>query len=232
MFPPAAIGQGFISRLILVFSEPSGKKIAFPEPPSVEREATLIRALQTVRAKINGPMNLTRKAKEILTTLYNTFEGLEDVRLSSYSTRRYTHLMKLCILCAAVRLSMTIDIEDVILANTILSYTEHFMPRALGEFGKAKNADVQQTILNYLSSTISKGPASIPDLWKQVSSSLDRMEDLSKVLTGLQAAGKIQFVPASSAGRTAGYLIVRKMVTSKQLYVNMDLLKEYEHARI
>lgn len=232
MFPPAAIGQGFISRLILVFSEPSGKKIAFPEPPSPEREQTLIRALQRIKSKMNGPMQLSGKAKEVLTVLYNTFDGLPDARLGSYSTRRYTHLMKLCILCAAARLSMAIELEDVVLANTILSYTEHFMPKALGEFGKAKNADVQQMILNYLTANVTKGPVGLSDLYGQVSSNLDRQEDLVRIMAGLQTAKKVQYIVNKNTPGGGGYLIVRKMISSQQLYVNMELLKEYEHAKI
>ncbi len=231
MFPPQAIGQGFLSRMLLVFSEPSGRKIAFPEPPSVEREQTLIRAIQTLRARCNGPMRMSGKAKEVLTTIYNSYQGFDDARFTSYQNRRYTHLLKLCMLCACMRLSMEIELADVVKANTILSYTEHFMPKALGEFGKAKNADVQQKILSILTTESAKGPVDIPELWKQVNSDLDRQEDLARMLAGLQTAGKIQYVKGGATS-AKGYLIVRKVISNQQLYVNFDLMKEYENAKV
>jgi hypothetical protein len=230
MFPPQALGQGFISRMILVFSEPSGRKIARPQPPSAEMEMHLVRAIQTMRAKITGPMEVSSKAEQILDYLYNSYEGLNDIRFSSYTTRRYTHLLKLCILCAAVRYSTRIDMEDLLLANTILTYTEHFMPRALGEFGKAKNSDTQQRLLDLL--LRSKTPIDSGDLWKQVSSDLERMEDLHRLLAGLTAAGKITYIKGTGGNSLQGYLATRKALTSSQLYVNFDLLTEYQHAKI
>jgi len=41
-FPPQTLGQGFLSRLILVFGESSGKKFAFPEKPPDSLKQQLI----------------------------------------------------------------------------------------------------------------------------------------------------------------------------------------------
>lgn len=230
MFPPQALGQGFISRLVLIFSEPSGRKIARPKPPSPEMEQYLVKHIQQIRHRITGPMSITPKAEGMLDYLYNSYKALTDIRFASYGTRRYTHLLKLCLVCAAMRLSTTIDQEDILLANTILSYAEHFMPRALGEFGKAKNSDTQQKVLDMLLK--SQRPVEIGDIWKQVMNDLERMEDLNRLLQGLQTAGKILYIKGSGAGSLQGYVAQRKSLESKQLYVNYDLLAEYQHARI
>lgn len=225
MFPPQAIGQGFLSRMLLIFSEPSGRKIAWPEKPSPEKEAIFISKLQQVKTHLNGPISLTPKAKEVLTVLYNTYEGFTDVRFTSYFTRRYTHLIKLCTVCCAARMKTTIDVAEVLLANTILAYTEHFMPKALGEFGKAKNADVANKILGVLQKSLK--PVDVPDIWKQVSADLNGQEELAKLLGGLQAAGKIQWVKRTSSG-VQGYLIIRKTLGTSQLYVDWSLLPEFK----
>jgi hypothetical protein len=229
MFPPQAIGQGFLSRMLLIFSEPSGRKIAFPEAPSPEKELALIKSIQDIKESLNGPMSLSKRAKEILSTLYNSYEGFTDVRFTSYFTRRYTHLLKMCIICAAVRKRMEIGEQEVILANTILSYTEHFMTKALGEFGKAKNADVASKILQMLQKTFE--PTDIPEIWKQVNSDLNDTAELNKLLAGLQTAGKIQWVKKTASG-VQGYLIVRKMLGNQQLYTDFTWLKEYEVVKI
>lgn len=227
MFPPQAIGQGFLSRMLLIFSEPSQRKIAWPTQPSAEQHKTLIECVQKIHKEIQGPMDFTPQAKQVLTVLYNTYEGFSDVRFTSYFTRRYTHLLKLCILCAAINLTRVIGLKEVVLANTILRYTEHFMPKALGEFGKAKNADVANRILQLLTKQ-DYSPMDVPEIWKHVSADLDRLEDLAKLMIGLQQAGKVNWVKNQT---TQGYLIVRKALGSQELYTDYNLLKEYERVK-
>jgi len=161
--------------------------------------------------------------------LYTTYEGFTDVRFTSYFTRRYTHLIKLCIVCAAAKGKQVIDVGEVMLANTILAYTEHFMPKALGEFGKAKNADVANRILGILQKSYI--PIDGPDLWKQVSSDLNAQEELQKLLAGLLTAGKVQWIKRTTSG-SQGWMIVRKQLGSKQLYIDWAMLPEYKQLGI
>ena len=223
-FPPQAIGQGFLSRLVLVYGEFSGKKIAFPEKPPEGCKEELVDRLIEIRTHIVGEAKMTDKARSMLQTIYHSFDGLEDARFKHYSTRRYTHLLKLCLLCAAARMCIEISAEDVLLANTILTFTEHKMPSAMGEFGKARNADVAARIISVLSAA--REPLDAPALWKQCQSDLDRPEDLNKLLQGLLQGGKIQYVPRTKTNNLQGYLIVRKSLSNKHVYVDYSLLKE------
>jgi len=223
-FPPQTLGQGFLSRLILVFGESSGKKFAFPEKPPDSLKQQLIDEFVEIKTQVSGEATLTTKAKDMLQTIYHSFEGLEDARFKHYSTRRYTHLLKLCLLTAAAARRIEIRAEDVLFANTLLTYTEHRMPNAMGEFGKAKNADVAARIISVLADA--KGPMDTPALWKQVQSDLDKPEDLNKLLAGLVQGGKIQYVSRNKTGNAQGYLIVRKMLSNKHVYCDFSLLKE------
>jgi hypothetical protein len=225
-FPPQTLGQGFLSRLILVFGESSGKKFAFPEKPPDSLKQQLIDEFIEIKTQVSGEASLTGKARDMLQTIYHSFEGLEDARFKHYSTRRYTHLLKLCLLTAAASRRTEIRAEDVLFANTLLTYTEHRMPNAMGEFGKAKNADVAARLISVLSDA--KGPMDTPALWKQVQSDLDKPEDLNKLLAGLVQGGKIQYVSRTKTGNAQGYLIVRKMLSNKHVYCDFSLLKENE----
>lgn len=222
-FPPQSIGQGFLSRLILVFGESSGKKIAFPIKPSDELRQELCDLLLEMKNSVHGQATMSSKARQMMEVIYRTFNGLEDARFTHYSTRRQTHLIKLCMLMAAANLRTEIQAEDVLFANTLLTYTEHRMPAALGEFGKSKNSDVAARIL----SVLAKATAPVPeqDLWKQVQSDLEKPEDMQKILAGLLQATKIQYVHRTRESSTQGYLIVRKQLKS-QLYVDYNLLPE------
>jgi hypothetical protein len=223
-FPPQTLGQGFLSRLILVFGESSGKKFAFPEKPPDSLKQQLIDEFVEIKTQVSGEATMSSKARDMLQTIYHSFEGLEDARFKHYSTRRYTHLLKLCLLTAAANRRTEIRAEDVLFANTLLTYTEHRMPNAMGEFGKAKNADVAARLISVLSDA--KGPMDTPALWKQVQSDLDKPEDLNKLLAGLVQGGKIQYVSRTKTGNAQGYLIVRKMLSNKHVYCDFSLLKE------
>ena len=221
-FPPATIGQGFLSRLLLIHGESSGKKITFPERPSEELRNRVVDFFAAMKSEVQGPATLSKKAREMLEPIYRTYQGLDDVRFQHYSTRRFTHLMKLCLLTAASRLSTEVNAEDVLFANTLLAFVEHKMPLAIGEFGKAKDADVSGRILTVLNTATR--PLTVNDLWRHVSSDLENVQRLNQILQGLLAATKVQWY--SDTAGNGGYMIKKKLLNKGQIYVDYDLLKE------
>lgn len=220
-FPAAAIGQGFLSRLVLVYSEPSGKKITFPKPPSEAIAVAIGERFHAIKERVQGPATLTKKAEQMLDTIYRTKKDLEDVRFKAYSTRRQTHLYKLCLVVAAMRVSTEIAEDDVMLANTILSWTENSMDKALGEYGKSRHAEAVQNIMNALYTTMN--PLSFEDLFKIARRDIEKRELLPEILNGLVAAGKIQFLPALQK-----FVAMQQTVDDKAKYVDFKLLKEYQ----
>lgn len=223
-FPPEAIGQGFMSRLLLVYADQSGKRIAFPTRPDQETKARISGLITDMRTHVVGEAKLTKQARDMLEVIYRTFNGLPDGRFKHYSTRRFTHLLKLVLICSASNMRTEIGAADVLYANTVLTYTEHFMPRAMGEYGKAKHADVLAKIVDMIAT--SNKPLLQSDIWKQVQADLDRPDDLVKLLAGLVQADKIQWVDRK------GYLIVRKLLNHNALYVDFDSLREYQERKI
>lgn len=202
-FPPEVIGQGFFSRLLLVYGEPTGKQITFPKPPSLEETAAIVDHLKLIKANCKGAIRLTDDSEALLDRIYKTWKGLNDVRFESYSNRRFTHLLKLCLIMCASRGARIISEPDVVLANTILTHTEHLMPKALGEFGKAKHSDVAHKIVQLLESE--NKPQPLKTIWKHVSNDLDKLADLATVLGNLATAEKIQQTPL-------GFLPLRKVL--------------------
>jgi len=203
-FPPEVLGQGFFSRLLFIYGEPNGKRITFPKSPDPEHTAALVSYLGRIRATCNGSAKLTPTAESLLDRIYKANLGVPDVRFESYSTRRFSHLLKLCLVTSASRCSTEITERDVIYANTLLHHAEYFMPKALGEFGKAKHSDVSHKIIQLVERDFAI--FSFKDIWKHVSSDLEKMQDLTTLLQNLVAAEKLQ----SIAGK--GFVAKRRIL--------------------
>lgn len=206
-FPAAILGQGFLSRLLMVYAEPTGRKITWPAPPDGTKVGMLSASLSLPLKMLTHESLMlvpSAGAMKTLDELYHSWQDLPDARLRNYSNRRFSHLLKLVQICFMARLllhhpekilpSTTLQVEsvDVVAANTYLSAIEQNMSKALGEFGRSKNSPVQQTILETLRAS-SKGLA-IEDLWKSVSRDLEDIRQLAGIITGMKAAGIIELV--------------------------------------
>ena len=218
-FPPEILGQGFLSRLILIYGEQSDRRITFPKQPDPHETERLIAYFKQLQLRIRGKAVVTGKAASILDEIYQSWTDLEDVRFKHYSTRRFTQLLKLSLVVSASRLSLEIADHDVVRANTILAASEHKMPAALGEFGKGKNSDTAQIILELL--TTADQPMSAKDIWRVVSKDFNKLSDLGILLQGMVEAEKLVHVPQK------GFL-ARGSRSRKQVHVNWQLLSEEE----
>lgn len=192
-FPPEILGQGFFSRLILIYAEPTGRKITFPRSPSKGETNDIANQLRSIKSGSRGKAELTSGAESLLDKIYKSGIGVDDYRFESYNSRRLTHLLKLCLIVSASKGATIITEQHIIIANTVLSHTEHLMPKALGEFGKAKHSDISHKIVQIIEAAAPTG-LMLKDLWPHVAQDLDSIPELAKLLQNLLAAGKIQNV--------------------------------------
>ena len=195
IFPPAISEQGFLSRLIIVNIPESKRKIARPMPSDASVIEKVVDGLKAVR-KLSGELVMSDAVWDKLEEIYLSWKPVEDTRFAHYSTRRHTQLLKLCILATCSRYTIEMSVDDVIFANTLLSFTEHFMPQALGQFGKNKDGDVSSKIITYLKSTFPQAK-SVAEIIKPVSTEI-KVQELMSLLNSLVLADKI--VATSSGG--------------------------------
>lgn len=219
-FPAQTIGQGFFSRLLLIFSEPSGRKITFPEAPDATHTKYMVDRLLAIKQSCRGTATLTPIAKSLLDKIYKTADTMDDIRFEHFANRRFTHLLKLALICSASRGAVEISEADVVYANTILFHTEQLMPKALGEFGEGRNSSVNHKIIQVLEANYR--PMGLQEIWKHVGSDLDRMATLGDALGGLAGAGKIL--------RTEGGFLAKrlKIIQRYDDVVDYSLLSEDE----
>lgn len=204
MMPQQILGHGFMTRLILVHSDPVVNKITFPEDEDPVVEQRLVEHLKKIM-EMKGVFTGTEKGLALLDKIYQSFTPLPDSRLQAYCGRRLDHLIKLCIACAACRLTYKIDEEIVEEANTILAYTEETMSQALGQLGESRNAKAIQYLLNVLGNNTS-GPMSIQDLYKSVQHDFTRYAEFLEVMVNLEKGDRIE---SSNKSGTMYYLLKR-----------------------
>lgn len=223
-FPPELMGQGFMSRLLLIHSEPSQKKFTIPPPRDEEIKQKLITWLTDIKAEMNGPLQLSTQAYMTLDSIYRSWKPLQDARFKHYSTRRFTHLLKLLVIVTSSRCSMEVSQADVVLANTLLTYAEFRMPEAMGEYGKSRNSGAAVKILDFLQVNANKREPTackVEDIWAHVRTELDSVVELQKIIAGFLTANKIIWV-----AKEQGYTIKKRILTTNDPYVDFSLLEE------
>lgn len=148
--PVTADGHGFLSRFILVHGDENYKKVVWPSLPDGDLIMSLKATLAFINTSLQGACEISKAAKKHAESLYGIELGITDPRFAHYKSRRFMHLLKLSLALAASRKSLTIELDDITTAHTLLALTEKGMPDALGQFGMSPLSKVKQGILEYL----------------------------------------------------------------------------------
>lgn len=202
-FPTNAMDTGTLSRILFIYSSPVTEKILLPDRPSEEARLLMIARLKEIGEKVKGKMTLSPEGYEALKHIYTESKPLEDARFTYYYGRRLGHLLKLCIVHAAARLSTTISIEDVLTANTVLGAAEYNMPRALGHFGRAKQSIIMHSILDYIERQ--GRPVEVKELYTVFVSDFNKENEFSQMLMDMQNSHKVKggYVGSEHASKLA-----------------------------
>ena len=199
--PPAAGGQGFLSRMILVYGAKKHKLIARPGVPDLDDVMAVQDTLSEVYNMLSGPFEETKDARAYSESLYGFAIEITDSRFGYYHERRYTHLIKLAMALAAGRRDHTIVKADYEEAHRILRATERGMPDALGEFGMSPLAALKQSILEFMRGSMAVAMEDLRGHFHRDSRQnefIEAMNDLIKTnhLVMTQAKSGIRFVSA------------------------------------
>lgn len=196
-FPPHLIGQGFTSRIIFVSATHSAKKIAWPSA-TAQSFAKFTDAFNEIEDLFYREIEIAPYERNLIERIYTDYKPLRDNRLAHYCSRRHIQLLKLCIITAASNYRTKVLEEDIIYANTLLTYAESKMSIALGEFGRAKSSPVAMRVLALLSNPPGV-KLSTKELWAGgCSHELDNYAQFGDHLNSLVLAGKIKIDKATS----------------------------------
>jgi len=187
LLPAEAIGQGFMSRIIMVFGATKHKDV-----PRPKLDQGLKKALGEVYSwlwyEMRGAMRESATAAGMFDTLYSHRVKIHDNRFMYYAERRQIHLLKVSMLLAAVRGSYEIEPQDVYEAHGLLHLTEQYMPDALGEYGLSPLARAKQKMVEFIRGA--GQPVTDVVLWTVMQRDMKQI-DYRTSLAGLVNAGKI-----------------------------------------
>jgi len=207
-FPSRLLGTGFLARFILVYGALSDNaEVAFPRSPVLSGKIKLGSQLSNIQDSVVGEMGISDSARVVFEKVLQHYKGPDDARFKHYRGRRFVQCLKLAIVFAASRQGREIQPADILGANTLLYATEQDMGKALGEFGKSRNSEVSNKIMQVLYTATE--PINAVKLFKLVSSDLVKMSELHDIIGNLQMAEKVRYVNTGNP-KTSGYLAFLK----------------------
>ena len=194
VFEARDLSQGLLPRMILVSAEPSGRSLSpFNMVKHLDQEDKVVNML--VRAsKMRGSMYLSQEASELYARIVQRITPdivAADARFIHYSQRRHVQMIKMAMSLQAMHGTYEITRDTLLLANTILCFTETGMGNALGEYGMNKDTNSSQAIMSVLACNpkgvsmaelLARVRNSVPDAVEAVSA-LARLRTVNKVIT-------------------------------------------------
>lgn len=192
VFEARDLSQGLLPRMILVSAQPSGRTLSpFNIVKRLDLEDDVVAML--VRAgQMSGSMYLSKEASILYARIVQRVTPeivAADARFVHYSQRRNVQLIKMAMALQAMHGTYEIDRETLLLANTILCYTETGMSEALGEYGLNKDTTASQAIMSVLSS--SSTGIKLPELIRRVRNSCPDNAEAVSAIARLSNVGKI-----------------------------------------
>ena len=163
ILPQEAMGQGFMSRVILCFASKKYQHISRPRPLPETQKQWFKDRFKWIWYEAHGQIKENRPAQLALDSLYQNRIRIDDTRFLHYLERRHTHLIKTSMALAVLRKSMVITETDVNDAHFILTETELTMPDALGHYGLSAESVARQRMIEFLRA--SAGPVPRQALW-------------------------------------------------------------------
>ncbi len=154
IFPEAAFGMGFMSRLIMVFSSTKAQVSLFDfSAEDRDLENPLINDLRQI-GKLQGEFAFTPDARDAIDHWYlheAAHDGPSHSRLMHYCSRRILHMLKLCMaFSVAERNDLIITLENFHDAHSTLLAVENKMPDIFHEMTARGHSTVMEEAVNFM----------------------------------------------------------------------------------
>ena len=198
--PQAMIGGGLASRCLFVYGDTKERYIAYvDEQVSSNDEAlrvSLIEDLEQI-SMLTGEFKITPEARAWGIAWYKSFwEGaslrMDDQMMEGYAARKQTHMHKIAMILSASRSAdLTIQMEDLQLANTMLEDLENDMPRVFSRIGRSDDSLQAERFIDFVTR---KGSVPYHDAYKMIHLYFPDFRDFEGILQGCLNSGQLRMV--------------------------------------
>jgi len=73
-FPPEIMATGFLSRILLIYGEPTGERITFPTDATQEVKEAIKKELQEIKQQVSGRAQTDSEADTVLDEIYKQWK--------------------------------------------------------------------------------------------------------------------------------------------------------------
>lgn len=159
LIPEGAWDQGFLSRVILVYSGQTNPTDLFSE---IEHDHTFEKALISdlrIIGNLYGRIQFTPEAAEVISAwhLSGGAPAPDHPKLINYNTRRTAHLLKLCMVaCVSTSDNLVVTLEHYVEALDWLTEMEKFIPDIFKSMSSGGDSSVMRETWYYAYHTYMK----------------------------------------------------------------------------
>lgn len=167
LFPEAAYGMGFTSRIIMIYSgDPIRVRLFGNRQAKLELGEELKIDLKSI-AKLRGPFNLEEDAQSLVEK-WHAYGSEQDkpthTKLMHYNSRRIMHVLKIAMAFSASRSNdLIITVEDFKRSLDTLLEAEMYMPEIFKEISSGGQAGELEECFHFLIRIYNKTKKPIPE---------------------------------------------------------------------
>lgn len=204
-FPQYAIGSGFTSRCLFVYSDRKARLVPHPELEKMEgaeeQRAKLVADLQEIN-KLTGPFQKTKAAYDLESAWYedhnrNPPQLLVGEQFGGYLSRKQAHVSKLAmVLSASTREDRVIDRKEWADALLMVSGLEEQMLQVFAQIGQSEQTLHMNRLLAFVKAI---GRVKWEEAYLKVHAHFPSLRAFEDCLLGMQRSLKIKMIQEGSA---------------------------------
>ena len=199
--PAATIGGGLSSRCVFIYADEKEKFVAYVDEVVQEGDeelrAALIHDLEHISMNLLGPFAISPAARDWGRVWYREFweaakARMDDQMLEGYAARKQTHLHKLALVLSASRSdSQIIELEDLQMANIMLTDVEEDMPKVFSRIGRTEQSMQAERFVQMIHR---RGQVPYEEAYRLIHTHFPDHRDFEGILNGAIRSGQLVMV--------------------------------------
>lgn len=208
--PPSMVGGGLSSRCIFIYADQKFKYVPLVDEAIKEGDRELrlqlIHDLEYISLNLVGPFQITEEARawerERYVDFWSKAAKLMDTQMiDGYAARKQTHLFKLAMVLSVSRGdSLTLEIEDLLIADQMLRELEADMHKVFSRIGQSEEARQAERLVEIIGRA---GKMSYEEAYRSVHTYFPDAREFEALIMGLVKSGQLMVINTAEGPRFA-----------------------------